>query len=151
QQADRAALRQALADGTIDALVSDHSPVDEDSKALPFAEAEPGATGLELLLSLALKWAVDSAIPVPQALATLTTGPARILGSAVAAMGGTLGTLRPGAVADICIFDPQAHWTVTPAALRSQGKHTPFGGYELPGVVRATLVNGRIAYRYKVA
>ncbi|MCX8517068.1 MAG: amidohydrolase family protein, partial [Rhodoferax sp.] len=154
QQADRAALRQALADGTIDALVSDHSPVDEDSKALPFAQAEPGATGLELLLSLALKWAKDSAIPLPQALATITSGPARILGSAVATPAGrlgtlgTLGTLAPGAVADICVFDPLAYWTVTPAALQSQGKHTPFGGYELPGVVRATLVDGVVSYHF---
>ena len=156
QQADRAALRHALADGTIDALVSDHTPVDEDSKSLPFAEAEPGATGLELLLSLTLKWAKDSATPLPQALATITHNPARILGSAVASptgtpgkpgTWGTPGTLAPGAVADICVFDPQDFWTVTPAALQSQGKHTPFGGYELPGVVRLTLVNGVIAYR----
>ena len=147
QQRDRDALRAALADGTIDALVSDHTPVDEDNKALPFAESEPGATGVELLLSLTLKWAVDSGIDLSAALATITRRPASVMGTSLGALGHVLGTLASGAAADICVFDPKAHWTVTADALRSQGKHTPFGGYELPGKVRATLVDGRIAYR----
>ncbi len=143
QQRDRDALRAALADGTIDALVSDHTPVDEDAKALPFAESEPGATGLELLLSLALKWSHDDGVPLPVALARLTSGPAGLLDSGLP---GGLGRLRLGGIADICVFDPQAHWQVVPGALRSQGKHTPFSGYELPGRVRCTLVGGRVAF-----
>lgn len=147
QQRDRAALRAGLVDGTIDALVSDHTPVDEDNKALPFAESEPGATGVELLLGLTLKWAKDSDIGLSTALGAITRRPASVLGTSLGALSHVLGTLVSGAAADICVFDPAAHWTVTADALRSQGKHTPFGGYELQGKVRATLVNGRIAYR----
>ena len=147
QQRDRDALRVGLADGTIDALVSDHTPVDDDAKALPFAESEPGATGLELLLSLALKWSSDAAVPLPVALARLTSGPAAVLGNGLAPeFRAGLGQLRVGGLADICIFDPKAHWQVVPTALRSQGKHTPFSGYELPGRVRFTVVGGRIAF-----
>ena len=147
QQRDRDALRVGLADGTIDALVSDHTPVDDDAKALPFAESEPGATGLELLLSLALKWSSDAAVPLPVALARLTSGPAAVLGNGLAPeFSAGLGQLRVGGLADICIFDPKAHWQVVPTALRSQGKHTPFSGYELPGRVRFTVVGGRIAF-----
>jgi dihydroorotase len=147
QQRDRDALRAGLADGTIDALVSDHTPVDEDAKALPFAESEPGATGLELLLSLTLKWSSESQVPLPLALARLTSGPAGALVEGLPIeLQGSLGQLRVGGVADLCIFDPNAHWQVLPEALRSQGKHTPFSGYELPGRVRFTLVGGRIAF-----
>ena len=146
QQRDRDALRAALADGTIDALVSDHTPVDEDAKALPFAESEPGATGLELLLSLTLKWAQDSGLKLPEALATITCRPAGVLGASLGPLAGQLGTLTCGAIADICVFDVGAHWVVEAGALRSQGKHTPFGGYELPGKVRATLVGGQVAF-----
>lgn len=146
QQRDRDALRAALADGTIDALVSDHTPVDEDAKALPFAESEPGATGLELLLSLALKWAADSSIGLPAALSTITSRPAGIL-NAPGELAGQLGQLKEGAVADICVFNADTHWTVEAEALRSQGKHTPFGGYELPGRVKATLVDGKVAFQ----
>jgi dihydroorotase len=146
QQRDRDALRAALADGTIDALVSDHTPVDEDAKALPFAESEPGATGLELLLSLTLKWAQDSGLKMSDALATITRRPAGVLGASLGNLSGQLGTLTCGAIADICVFDAEAHWVVEPGALRSQGKHTPFGGYELPGRVRTTLVSGQVAF-----
>ncbi|MFN7863536.1 MAG: dihydroorotase [Curvibacter sp.] len=147
QQADRDALREALADGTIDALVSDHTPVDEDAKMLPFAEAEPGATGLELLLSLALKWAQESGVGLTRALAVLSSEPARVLGTALGTLQASAGQLVVGGVADVCIFDPQAEWTVLPEALRSQGKHTPFAGYALPARVRWTLVGGQIAYQ----
>jgi dihydroorotase len=146
QQRDRDALRAALADGTIDALVSDHTPVDEDAKALPFAESEPGATGLELLLSLTLKWAQDSGVKLSEALATITRRPAGVLGASLGALDQQLGTLTVGAVADVCVFDAAAHWVVEPDALRSQGKHTPFGGYELPCRVRSTLVGGQVAF-----
>ncbi|MEY4413178.1 MAG: hypothetical protein RIQ53_471 [Pseudomonadota bacterium] len=151
QQADRDALRAALADGTIDALVSDHTPVDEDAKTLPFGEAEPGATGLELLLSLALKWGADAGLGLPQTLARVTSLPVQVLGDALGSLASSAGRLVEGGVADLCIFDPAATWTVEPGVLRSQGKHTPFAfehtGTALPGRVRATLVAGTVAWQ----
>ena len=150
QGPDREALRQALADGTLDALVSDHNPVAEDLKNLPFGEAEPGAPGLELLLSLALRWGRDAALPLAQALASVTHGPVRVLGEALGSLASSAGRLVEGGVADICIFDPEAVWSVAPSLLASQGKHTPFSfastGMALPGRVRATLVAGTVAY-----
>jgi len=146
QQRDRDALREGLADGTIDALVSDHTPVDEDAKTLPFAEAEPGATGLELLLGLALKWGQEDGIGLPRALAVLTSEPARVLGPALGTLQASAGQLVDGGVADVCVFDLNAAWTVEPAQLRSQGRNTPFGGHELPAKVRWTLVGGQVAF-----
>jgi dihydroorotase len=179
-QRDRDAIRQALLDGTIDAICSDHTPVDDDEKLLPFGEASPGATGLELLLSLAMKWSqecgsaeaggasaagqrikhtnhvgsyvgkpVDAhAVPaqpqtavsmISRALAKITIDAARILGL-------PCGRLDVGAVADLCIFDPDQRWTVAASTLASQGKHTPFLGYELSAQVRMTIVAGHLAY-----
>ncbi|MET3133702.1 dihydroorotase [Oxalobacteraceae bacterium GrIS 1.11] len=147
-QRDRDAIRLGLFDGTVDAMCSDHTPVDDDEKLLPFGEASPGATGLELLLSLALKWADDYAAeqpagtqrPIARALAKVTSEAARVAGVPG-------GDLAPGKVADVCLFDPAARWTVAAAALASQGKHTPFLGYELSGVVRATIVAGHVAFQ----
>ena len=136
---DRDALRRGVEDGTVDAICSDHTPVDEDAKQLPFGESEPGATGLELLLALTLKWCGEAKIPLATALAKVTSEPARILGIEAGAIG-------PGAVADICVFDPQARWKVEPALLKSQGKNTPFTGYEMSGKVRFTLVDGQVVY-----
>jgi dihydroorotase len=151
QQADRDALRAGLADGTIDALVSDHTPVDEDMKNLPFGEAEPGATGLELLLSLALRWGADQGLSLAQSLAKVTSEPVRVLGDAIGSLASSAGRLVEGGVADVCVFDPAAEWSVTPQKLVSQGKHTPFAfestGMALPGRVCATLVAGTIAYQ----
>ena len=146
QQRDRDALRQGLLDGTVDALVSDHSPVDEDAKTLPFAEAEPGATGVELLLGLACKWGDDSGAGLARALAVLTSEPARVLGASLGTLQASAGQLLKGGVADVCVFNPNQPWTVEPSALRSQGKHTPFSGYELPVRVRWTVVGGQLAY-----
>ena len=146
QHADREALRTALADGTIDALVSDHNPVDADAKNLPFAEAEAGASGVELLASLALKWSQDHKVPLLRALQVVTSAPAALLGPALGRRQGRVGCLQVGAAADLCIFDPEARWVVRPEALCSQGKHTPFAGYELPGVVRHTLVAGELVH-----
>ena len=146
QQRDRDALRAALLDGCIDALVSDHTPVDEDEKALPFAESVAGATGLELLLSLALKWSMDSGLDLTHALAVVTSRPAAVLGTALGPLAQSAGRLAVGSVADVCVLDPNASWVVAPAALRSQGRNTPFSGYELSGRVRATLVGGHLAY-----
>jgi dihydroorotase len=140
-QRDRDAIRAALLDGTIDAICSDHTPVDDDEKLLPFGEATPGATGLETLLSLVLKWAEQTRLPLAQALAKVTSAPAQVLGL-------ELGRLEVGASADLCVFDAGAIWTVTPQGLRSQGHNTPFMGYELPGRVVATLVGGRVAYEH---
>ncbi|MES2900434.1 MAG: dihydroorotase [Pseudomonadota bacterium] len=145
-QRDRDAIRAALWDGTVDAICSDHTPVDDDEKLLPFGEASPGATGLELLLSLVLKYVDDyagaqhGAGALARALAKVTSDAARVAGVAA-------GRLDVGANADIVVFDPLARWTVEPAALASQGKHTPFVGYELAGQVRATIVGGRVAFQ----
>jgi dihydroorotase len=140
-QRDRDAIQAALLDGTIDAICSDHTPVDDDEKLLPFAEASAGATGLELLLSLALKWVEDSrgAVTLPQALEKITNNPARVAKL-------PCGQIGVGQIADLCIFDPLARWKVETSAIVSQGKHTPFIGYELPGVVKATIVSGHLAY-----
>jgi dihydroorotase len=136
---DRDALRRAIADGTIDAICSDHTPVDEDSKQLPFGESEAGATGLELLLSLVLKWIDETQLPLASGLAKVTSEPARILGIKA-------GTLEAGSSADVCVFDPRALWKVDPSVLRSQGKNTPFAGYELKGRVKFTLVEGHVVH-----
>lgn len=141
---DRDAIRAAVLDGTVDAVCSDHTPVDDDEKLLPFGEASPGATGLELLLSLMLKWAQDEHGGEPKALA-LALG--RITHDAARIAGLPAGTLAVGAAADVVLFDPDARWTVERRALASQGKHTPFLGYELAGQVRATVVRGRVAYQ----
>ena len=146
QSRDRDALAAALADGTIDALVSDHTPVDEDAKAVPFAEAEPGATGLELLLSVALKWSQDAGVPLARAVAAVTSEPARVLGAALGTLQASVGRIVEGGVADLCVLNASAAWTVQADALRSQGKHTPFSSYELPGRVRCTLVGGQLAF-----
>ncbi|AMM25304.1 dihydroorotase [Variovorax sp. PAMC 28711] len=140
QQRDRDALSTGLADGTIDALVSDHTPVEADAKTLPFAESEAGATGLELLLPLAMKWGEDRGVGLLRALAVVTAAPARLL-----AVSGA-GQLAAGGVADLCVVDPANEWQVLPDALLSQGKSTPFAGYALRGRVRHTLVGGRIVH-----
>jgi dihydroorotase len=141
-QRDRDAIRAAVQDGTVDAVCSDHTPVDDDEKLLPFAEASPGATGLELLLALMLKWAAEQgndAKALMTALAKITSDPARMAGLSA-------GTLAQGASADVVLFDPDTRWTVNAAALASQGKHTPFLGYELAGQVKATIVAGHVAF-----
>ena len=136
---DRDALRNGLLDGTIDAICSDHAPVDEDAKLLPFGLSEIGATGVELLLPLTLKWGMEMRLPMLKVLAKITSDPAEILGI-------DAGHLSVGSAADICIFDPEHYWKVTSSAILSQGKNTPFLGMELPGGIKYTLVNGHIVY-----
>jgi len=147
QQRDREALSAGLADGTIDVLVSDHTPVEGDAKALPFAQAEAGATALELLLSATLKWAAQSQVDILRVLQVVTSAPAALLG----ARGHGLGALSVGGPADVCIYKPDASWSVTPEALRSQSKHTPFAfemsGSEMLGQVQTTIVAGRVAFQ----
>lgn len=136
---DRDALRAGLADGTIDLICSDHTPVDEDAKQMPFSESEVGATGLELLLPLTLKWATEAKIPLAKALAKVTSDAARVLGV-------KSGRIEAGAPADLAVFDAGAPFHVVASALKSQGKNTPFIGYELAGRVRYTLVDGNVVY-----
>jgi dihydroorotase len=136
---DRQALRMAVVDGTIDAICSDHTPVDDDEKLLPFAEASPGATGLELLLSLGLKWVRECHVDLSILIAKITSAPARVAGI-------TAGSLTVGSCADLCIFNAAEEWPVNEKSLTSQGKHTPFLNYALPGVVHKTLVAGRVVY-----
>jgi dihydroorotase len=138
-QRDRDAIRAGLADGTIDAICSDHTPLDDDDKQLPFAEAQPGATGLELLLPLTLKWANEAGVSLLQALACVTSVPARLLGLPV-------GRLDVGSRADLCIYDPSSRWRVDSTRLRSQGHNTPFFGHELEGKVLYTIMGGHIVY-----
>ena len=136
---DRERLRAALAEGVIDAVCSDHTPVDEDAKLVPFGEAEPGATGLELLLPLVLQWGRESGLDLVRTLSVLTSRPAEVLGVAA-------GVLAVGAPADICLFDPAREWVVKPEALASQGKNTPYLGRRLVGRVARTLVGGRTVH-----
>jgi dihydroorotase len=106
---------------------------------VPFGEAKPGATGLEVLLPLTLKWAEAAGVSLSDALTRITCAPAAILG-----LPG--GSLETGVAADICIFDPEANWQLTPEALKSRGKNSPWLGYMMAGKVRHTLVDGRIVY-----
>jgi dihydroorotase len=139
-QQDRDALSMGLLDGRINALCSDHTPVDDDSKLTPFSESEPGATGLELLLPLTLKWAEANKLSLVDALAPVTSRPARLVGITKA------GHLAPGARADLCVFDAAARFTVSRDNLKSQGKNTPFLGSELPGRVHYTMVEGELMF-----
>lgn len=137
---DRDALRAGLAAGHINAVCSDHTPVDDDAKQMPFGEAETGATALELLLPLTLKWAKETGTALPQALARITCDAAAIMGIT---KGGHLGV---GARADLCLFDPKAERTITRELLKSQGKNTPFLGKTLSGVIHYTVVEGRVMF-----
>ena len=120
-------------------MCSDHSPVDDDAKLVPFGEAEPGATGLELLLPLTLQWGRECGLGLAASLAPVTCNPARVLKLAA-------GTLAKGAPADLCLFDPGRGWIVGADTLVSQGKNTPFLGLELTGRVVRTIVAGRTVH-----
>ena len=139
-QLDRAGLRQGLVTGTLSAICSDHQPHDPIAKQAPFAATEPGMSGLETLLPLSLSLVEQQLLALPQLIEALTAAPARILGIEA-------GTLNIGSQADICIFDPDAEWTVNADSLRSAGKNTPFLGQTLKGRVNATLMDGRIVFR----
>jgi len=143
-QRDRDALRAGVADGSIDAICSDHTPVDDDGKMYPFAEAEAGATGLELLLPLSLKWAAENRIALPQLFQSLSYKPAQILGI-------TPTTLALHSDADLCILNAEQTWKVSAQTLYSQGKNTPFLGYEMQGRVTHTLLHGQVVYQQKTA
>ena len=144
QSRDRDALRAAVLDGTFSAIVSDHTPVSEDGKMLPFAESQVGATGLELLLNMVLRFADESKVSVIDVLKPVTTGPAAVLGKS------SIGHLTLQGQADVVVFDPAVNWSVQAKNLLSQGKHTPFSGFEMQGKVRATVVNGHLAYESRM-
>ncbi|OZI77462.1 dihydroorotase [Bordetella genomosp. 12] len=136
-QRDREALAQALADGILDAVCSDHRPVSAEEKRGPFGATTPGASGVELLLPALLKWARERGVPPVRALASLTLGPARVLGREAP-------SLEPGAPADLCVVDLQAESAA--AASHSGSDQTPFAGMMLPGRVHLTLVGGNILW-----
>ncbi len=136
---DREGLLTGLRDGTLGALCSDHQPHEPDAKLAPFPATEPGASGIDTLLPLTLKLARDGALPLTDAIARVTSGPAQILGL-------PYGELGVGRAADICILDTGAHWQVNRDSLLSQGRNTPFNGWEMPCQVRYTLRDGRIIF-----
>ncbi len=137
---DKDALCNGVKDGSIDAICSDHTPVDDDAKLLPFATSEAGASALELLLPSSLKWAEVNNASLSDAIAKITIEPAKILGIHA-------GDLSMNSQADITIIDPQQAWEVAPNNLKSQGNNTPFLGLEMQGKVRHTLIEGQITYQ----
>jgi dihydroorotase len=141
---DVEAIRQGLADGTIDAIASDHAPHHRDEKEVEFDHALNGVVGLETTLPLALRLAEEAQIPLPRVVAAMSLNPARILGL-------PLGTLTPGAEADITVVDPGRRWTVQPARFQSKGRSTPFAGMQMQGQAVTTIVAGRIVWRADVS
>jgi dihydroorotase len=138
---DRIALVEAVASGLIDNVMSDHDPQDVETKRLPFAEAAPGAIGIETMLTAGLRLVHAGAIDLATLLKAMSTRPAEILG-----LPG--GTLRPGSVADIVVIDIDAPWVLDPVELKSKCKNTPFDEARLSGRVVRTIVAGRTVYEY---
>jgi dihydroorotase len=138
-ESDRMALREGVRTKQA-AICSDHTPLAQDDKLLPFGSAKPGTTGLELLLPLTLRWGTESGLSLLETLAPLTSLPASILGR------DDLGHLGVGACADLCLFDPQTNWQVLPETLKSASKHTPFSGQTLTGQAKMTLVGGEVVF-----
>jgi len=138
---DRIALAEAVASGLIDTIVSDHNPQDVETKRLPFAEAAPGAVGVETLLPAAMRLVHAGLISLPQLFAALSLRPAKLLG-----LPG--GRLETGAVADLVLFDPDEPWVLDRDDLKSKCKNSPFDEARLQGRVHRTLVAGRTVYEY---
>jgi dihydroorotase len=136
KEADRAAVAAALADGTIDAVASDHQPRDADDKRLPFAQAEAGGVGLATLLGVTLAQVHNGTLPLPAAIALLTARPASVLGVAT-------GRLAKDLPADLCLFHPERIWQVEAGKLPGKAQNTPFDGRALEGVVLGTWKAGR--------
>ncbi|MFP8968178.1 dihydroorotase [Pokkaliibacter sp. CJK22405] len=137
---DRAGLREAILGGTLSAICSDHQPHDEAAKRAPFGATETGISGIETLLAQALHLVHQDVLSLEQLIDKLSVGPARVLGL-------PLGQLGTGAVADICIFDPEEEWTVTEESLYSAGKNSPLIGETVKGRVVYTLVDGELVYQ----
>jgi dihydroorotase len=138
-ESERIALVEGLASGVVDVIVSDHDPQDVETKRLPFAEAAPGAIGLETLLSAALRLVASGHVALPRLLRAMSTRPAEILGLDV-------GRLAVGAPADLIRFDPEEPWVLDPAKLHSRCRNTPFDAARMEGVVKLTLVAGEVAH-----
>ena len=137
---DRRAVVEGLADGTIDVIASDHCPQDQDSKRLPFAQAEYGVVGLETLLPIALSLVHDGTLSLLALLDKITRAPADLLGI-------DAGRLRIGAWGDLVLFDPDAPGRIREEGLRSMSKNTAFDGRLVQGKVLRTLVDGRTIYQ----
>lgn len=138
---DKDGLREAVAQGVVGAVCSDHQPHEADAKLAPFAETAPGISGLETLLPLTLRLVADGVLSLAEALARVTFLPARALGLAA-------GTLDPGARADLCVFDPDYPWEFDPSEMISAGHNSPFGGWPLTGRTRYTILGGRIVHEW---
>jgi dihydroorotase len=136
---DRQQLRDALQQGTLSAISSDHQPHEPDAKLGPFPATEPGISGLDSLLPLCLRLVDEQSIELTELIHRLTAGPARILGL-------PYGTLSVDAIADVCIFDPSASWLLDGSSIRSNGLNTPFMGWEMKGRVTHTLLAGKLVY-----
>ena len=136
---DKDRLRAALASGHIQAICSDHQPHEKDAKLAAFSDAEPGISGLETLLTLGLKLVDEGALNLPTLIASMSSGPASLLGI-------DAGTLSIGSLADICVFDPDVEWLLDNTKLLSKGHNTPFKHWPLKGRVTSTLNSGRIVY-----
>jgi dihydroorotase len=141
REVDRKALAEALASGLIDVVMSDHNPQDVETKRLPFAEAAPGAIGIETMLAASLRLVHGGDITLPALLKAMSTRPAELLG-----LSG--GTLRPGSPADVVVFDPDAPWVLDRDDLKSKCKNTPFDEARLTGRVVRTIVAGRTVYEF---
>ena len=139
RESDRMAIAAGLVDGTIDAVASDHQPRDADDKRLPFALAAAGGSGLVTLLGITMAQVHNASLPLPRAIALLTSGPARLLGS-------DAGTLARGATADLCLFAPEHAWKVVAGELPGKAQNTPFDGRALEGTVLGTWKAGRRVY-----
>ncbi|MDX2206212.1 MAG: dihydroorotase [Gemmatimonadales bacterium] len=145
EDADRDAIRQGLADGTLDCIATDHAPHHYDAKEREFDDAPNGIIGLETALSLGIRELVEGGVlTLPILIERMSCAPARLWN-----LPG--GTLRQGGVADLVLFDPAATWTVAPERLHSKSRNTPWAGETLPGVVRMTVVGGRVVYEAGVA
>jgi dihydroorotase len=136
---DRAGLRAGLTRGVVAAAVSDHQPHELDAKLNPFSLTEVGIAGLETLLPLTLRLVDEGLLDLGRAIAALTSAPARILGI-------DRGDLSPGRVADICVLDPEAQWTLTEESLVTRGRNTPFLGWDFKGQVTHALLGGEVVF-----
>jgi dihydroorotase len=138
-QRDQEALQNAVANGTIDAICSDHQPHDADAKHAPFASTEPGISALETMLPLSLRLLQQTSIKIDDVIDKITSSPARILGL-------NTGTLAVGSAADVCIFDLNEDWQLGNDTINSSGRNTPFLGWNLQGKVKHTIIDGRLLY-----
>jgi dihydroorotase len=136
---DMDALREGLADGTIDAICSDHQPHEVDAKLAPFQQTEPGISALETLLPLTLRLVEDGVLSLPEALRKITQRPASIIGSEA-------GQISVGAPADLVLFDPAAWWELDLNTMHSNGRNSPFGGWNFNGAVKRTLLAGKTVF-----